>query len=122
MHIYPICLTFIDDCDTKSAHKEGPMIGDVLAVRLTRQGMNRKFRKLDWRKEIMDHLIFIDERDMYKATCVEIEEVMNTLYDDGAIPEIHARVSYAVENKLTGKVELKRKVYLVIAPLLDAKI
>lgn len=121
MCVYPIYLTFVDDRDTKGILK-GPTIGDVLAIRLTWHGMKRKFRKLDWKKAIMDHLIFIDERDIYEAVDVEIEEVKNTLHDKGTIPEIDANVSYAVKNKLTGKVELKRKVYLVIAPMLDAKI
>ena len=121
MHVYPIYLTFMEEGGDSGIQK-GPTVGDVIAIRFTWRGMKRKFRKLDWKKEITNHLIFIDDRDMYEAVDVEIEELKNTVFDEGYIPSIDARVKYSVRDKKTSSIVLKRNVYLIITPILDAKI
>lgn len=120
MYIYPIYLA--REVENDARQSKGPTIGNVLATRLTWRGMKRKFRKLDWRKEIIDHLIFIDERDMFEAVNIKIEEIINTVQDKGAIPCIEAYVTYSVKDKRTGKIELDCEESICITPILDAKI
>ena len=109
----------MEDADGRA---KGPTVNDVLGIRLTWSGMKRRFRKLDWKKEIIEHLIWIDERDVYKAVNVKIEEIENTLSVKDCMPQVNAYVEYSVKNKATGTIELERKVNVVIAPIWDAKI
>lgn len=121
MYVYPIYSIFFDESDEHVVDR-GPSIGEILAICLTWRGLKHKFRKLDWRKEIIDHLIFIDERGIYESTDVEIEELENTLEQKDVTPAIEARVSYSVRNKKSGDIVSKRKGRILIAPILDSKI
>lgn len=118
MRVYGIALAARD----ADGRQEGPSINDVLGIRLTWNGMKRQFRRLDWKKEIIEHLIWIDERDMYEAVNVKIEETENTLSMKDYMPKICAYVEYSVKNKVTGAIELERKINVMIAPIWDAKI
>ena len=107
MHVYGAAMCMSNADDDHEAAKGWPTVNMILAVRLTYDGIVRWMRKMNWNKEICDHLIWIGERDDFEVVDVKIEEVVkDTLKEKGIVPELFAKVSFSVRNKHTGKIEL----------------